>query len=84
VALLAAAFLVTVVTQQPFVRMDMVQYFRDWFPVYLYQAGDANDAFWSTWQVRFVLTGILAIAIGFLQWFARRHARSEDPVPATT
>ena len=86
VALLTAAFLLTVVTQQPFVRMDMVQYFRDWFPVYLYQAGDTDDVFWSTWQLRFRLTGILVIAIGLLQWFAprRRRARSEDPVAAST
>ena len=84
VALLTAAFLVTVVTQQPFGRMDMAQYFRDWFPVYLYQAGDANEAFWSIWRLRFVLTGILVVAIGLLQWVAqRRRARSGEPVPAT-
>ena len=83
VAILTVAFMLTVVTQQPFGRMDMVQYFRDWFPVYLYQAGDANDAFWTTWQVRFVLTAVLVIAIGVLQWFAqRRRAQSGEPAPA--
>ena len=31
--LLSGAFLLTLLTQQPFAQMDMTQYFRDWFPV---------------------------------------------------
>ena len=73
--LLAAAFLFTAVTQQPFVRMDMTQYFRDWFPVYLHRVGDTSNEFWPVWQLRFAVTAALAIAAGLLQWGLQRSVR---------
>ena len=45
--MLAAAFLFTLATQQPFAQMDMTRYFRDWFPVYVARTDDATPAFWS-------------------------------------
>jgi hypothetical protein len=66
--LLTAALLVTLVTQEPFVQMDMTQYFRDWFPGYVYRTDDATPEFWSTWQLRIALTVGAAIALGIVQW----------------
>ena len=65
------------VTQEPFVQMDMTQYFRDWFPGYVYRTDDATPEFWSTWQLRIALTLGAAIALGIVQWrLLRRSIRS--------
>ena len=82
VLVLAAALLFTLATQQQFVTMDMVQYFRDWFPVYLHRAGDVNDEFWPIWNRRFAVATVLAVATGLLLWIElRRQARAvPDPV----
>jgi hypothetical protein len=82
ILVLAAALLFTLATQQPFVPMDMVQYFRDWFPVYLHRAGDVNDQFWAIWNRRFAVATVLAVATGLLLWIElRRQARSvPDPL----
>jgi len=63
--LLTAALLLTLVTQQPFTRMDMTHYFRDWFPAYVYRTDDATPVFWSTWWVRIAVTcgGTIALAV---------------------
>jgi len=79
--LLTAALLVTLVTQEPFVQMDMTQYFRDWFPGYVYRTDDATPEFWSTWQLRIAWTAGAAIALGIVQWrLLRRSVRSATSV----
>jgi hypothetical protein len=75
--LLTAAFLLTLITQQPFVQMDMTHYFRDWFPGYVYRTDDATAVFWSTWWVRQATTAAGIVALGVMQWtIAGRSARS--------
>jgi hypothetical protein len=76
-ALLAAAFILTLVTQQPFAQMDMTRYFRDWFPAYVYRTDDATAAFWSAWWVRIAIAVAGAFALGIMQQVAsRRNLRS--------
>jgi hypothetical protein len=80
-ALLLGALVFTLVTQKPFVQMDMTQYFRDWFPGYVYRTNDATAEFWSTWQLRIVMTVAAAIGLGILQWtLSRGRARSATSV----
>ena len=80
--LLTAALLLTLVTQQPFTRMDMTHYFRDWFPAYVFRTNDATPEFWSAWRLRIAMTGAGAIAIGTLQWSsARRGVQPATSVP---
>jgi len=79
--ILTAAFLLTLVTQQPFVQMDMTHYFRDWFPGYVYRTSDATAIFWSTWWVRFATTAAGALALGVMQWtIVRGGVRPAEPV----
>jgi hypothetical protein len=70
-ALLTAAFIVTLVTQQPFVQMDMTHYFRDWLPGYIYRTYDATPAFWSAWWVRIAMTAAGVLALGAVQQAGR-------------
>jgi hypothetical protein len=65
---LSTALLFTLATQQPFTQMDVARYFRDWFPVYVTRTADATPEFWSLWRVRLVMTGAVALALGFVQW----------------
>jgi hypothetical protein len=74
--ILTAALLLTLVTQQPFTEMDMTDYFRDWFPAYVYRTDDATPVFWSTWWVRIAVTCGGAAALGVIQWMALRARRS--------
>jgi hypothetical protein len=74
--ILTAALLLTLVTQQPFTKMDMTDYFRDWFPAYVYRTDDATPVFWSTWWVRIAVTCGGAAALGVIQWMALRARRS--------
>lgn len=74
--LLTAALLLTLVTQEPFMRMDMTHYFRDWFPGYVYRTDDATPVFWSTWWVRIALTCGGAVALGIVQWWTLRAPRA--------
>jgi hypothetical protein len=69
--LLIGACLLTVVTQQPFVKMDMMQYFRDWFPAYIHRTDDATEAFWLTWRIRIIVTIAAIVALGVVQWRRR-------------
>jgi hypothetical protein len=81
-ALLAAAFILTLVTQQPFAQMDMTHYFRDWFPAYVYRTDDATAAFWSAWWVRVGIVGAGALALGIMQRTTpRRDVRSAAALP---
>ena len=74
--LLTGALLLTLVTQQPFTRMDMTQYFRDWFPAYPYLSNDVTAEFWAAWRLRLAITGAGAVALGILQrTLARRGVR---------
>jgi hypothetical protein len=66
-AILTAALVLTLVTQQPFTQMDMTHYFRDWFPGYVYRTDDATPVFWSTWWVRIAVTSGGAIALAVMQ-----------------
>ena len=80
-SLLTAALLVTLVTQEPFVQMDMTQYLRDWFPGYVYRTDDATPAFWSTWQIRIAAAAGATIALAIMQWtLQRRGVRSATPI----
>jgi hypothetical protein len=78
-ALLTAAFILTLVTQQPFAQMDMTRYFRDWFPAYVYRTDDATAAFWSAWWVRIAITVAGVLTLGIMQ----RAAPRRDVRPAT-
>jgi hypothetical protein len=78
VVVLAAAFLFTLATQQPFTQMDMTHYFRDWFPVYVARTDDATPAFWSMWRLRLVITAAAAVTLGIVQW---KLLRRSDPGP---
>jgi hypothetical protein len=58
------AGLTTVFTQQPWVRMDDVSYFKDWFPLYLpeFSKPEVPTAdFWVAWAIR--IGGVLAFGI---------------------
>jgi hypothetical protein len=72
--LLSGAFVLTLVTQQPFRQMDMTQYFRDWFPLVVYFANDATPEFWSTWKLRLAITGAGVVALAIVQWKTRGRA----------
>jgi hypothetical protein len=81
-AILTAALLLTIVTQQPFAQMDMTHYFRDWFPGYVYKTDDATPEFWSTWQIRIAATAGATIALAIVQWTWQRWSiRSATSVP---
>ena len=81
-ALLTTAFILTLVTQQPFAQMDMTHYFRDWFPAYVYRTDDATAAFWSAWWVRIAITVAGALTLGIMQRAApRRDVRPAIRVP---
>jgi hypothetical protein len=66
--LLSGALLLTLVTQQPFRPMDMTQYFRDWFPYYLYLSGDVTPELWATWRPRLAITAAGVVALAIVQW----------------
>lgn len=74
--LLSGAFLLTIVTQQPFRQMDMTHYFRDWFPFYLYLSGDATPEFWATWRLRLAITAAGVVALAIMQWKTPRGQTS--------
>jgi hypothetical protein len=80
-AMLTAALLLTLMTQQPFTEMDMTHYFRDWFPGYVYRTDDATPVFWSTWWVRIAVTSGGAVALAVLQWKTLR-ARTVSLAPS--
>ena len=83
--LLSGALLLTLVTQQPFLQMDMTQYFRDWFPAYVSRSNDATAVFWSTWRLRLVMTGGGAVALGIVQWMTLgRGGRSVTSRPVSS
>jgi len=65
--LLFAALLFTVVTQQPFSRMDMTSYFSQWFPAYVSGTDDATETFWFAWRNQFLVAGAGLAALGMLQ-----------------
>jgi hypothetical protein len=73
--LLTAALLLTLITQEPFMRMDMTHYFRDWFPAYVYATDDATAAFWTSWHLRLGLTCAGAVALGLVQWWTLKESR---------
>ncbi len=77
--LLAAVFLFTLLTQQPFARMDMNTYFSRWFPAYVSRTADATETFWLDWRNRFVMTGAGLVALGLLL----RQRNQEGPALAT-
>ena len=76
-ALLTTAFILTLATQQPFAEMDMADYFREWFPGYVYRTDDATPAFWTSWRVRIALTVAGALTLGIMQR-AMRHPRPRE------
>lgn len=62
-AVLALAALgLTLVTQQPFQRMDSAKYFADWFPYYIqarqYPFPGDPPALWPAWGWRFLIVGL--------------------------
>lgn len=67
--------MLTVVTQVPFVPMDMTRYFQEWFPGYVYMTDDATDAFWSGWRLRAVLTSAGLAVLVLVQWMEQRWRR---------
>jgi hypothetical protein len=73
--LLGVGFMLTVMTQTPFVPMDMIRYFQEWFPAYVHTTDDATEAFWSGWRLRAVLTlgGLMLLAL--VQWKEQRWRR---------
>jgi hypothetical protein len=81
--LLSAAFVLTLATQQPFLRLDMTHYFRDWFPAYVYKTGDATPEFWTTWWRRIGLTVGGAVALAIVQWSQRRQTEVTEGAEET-
>lgn len=81
-AVLAVA--ATLITQRPWERLDLVAYFRDWFPYYLHTGGapiEHPPSLWPLWGWRFL------IAVGLL-WMMTTIAapslstlRSTGPAP---
>ena len=80
---LTAALLMTLVTQEPFMRLDMTHYFRDWFPGYVYRTEDATAVFWSTWRLRIAATCGGAVILAILQSWTFRAPRGLQPEGAT-
>jgi hypothetical protein len=75
-ALLGAALAFTVLTQEPFVRMTLETYFRDWFPYYpLQDSGTDMAALWAVWKRRFLTTVAGLVLLTLLQklWRVRHH-----------
>ena len=77
---LAAAMILaaTLVTQRPWERIDLVAYFRDWFPYYLHTGGaplEDPPSMWPLWGWRFLL------AAGLLWAMAAVAAPSPSPAP---
>jgi hypothetical protein len=72
-AILAGALVITVVTQQPFTRMTLDTYFRDWFPFYRVHDSDIDiAAFWVVWRWRLVVTSAALVVLTLAQWLGRR------------
>ena len=66
------AGVVTLFTQQPWVTMNDVSYFRDWFPLYLPEFNvpePPTPQFWAAWAVRFAGVGCIAA----LMWTAHQR-----------
>ena len=80
---LGVALVFTVLTQEPFGRMRLANYFQDWFPVYrLRDAEPLTAAFWSAWSQRFVVTVVAFVALMLVQWlWLKRRVPPADPAP---
>ena len=80
------AAVVTLFTQQPWVTMNDLTYFQDWFPLYLPEFDvpeSPTPQFWAAWAVR--ITGVGCIAA--LVWAAHQRGAvgvtaSESPTRA--
>lgn len=63
--LFAAVLLGTLATQRPWQHMDLVSYFRDWFPYYRFiDEGIPPVAPWPAWQIYPAVAGASLLAIG--------------------
>lgn len=67
-SLLAAALALaaTLTTQRPWERIDLVAYFRDWFPYYLHTRAapiDHPPSLWPLWEWRFLIVAGLLCAM---------------------
>jgi hypothetical protein len=76
--LAVAAILLTIWTQQPFMRMDSASYFAEWFPYYiragLYPFSSPPPSIWPEWGWRLA---VVAIAMcGLAAYANRRSARA--------
>ena len=81
VTLVLAALGLTLVTQQPFQRMDSARYFADWFPYYIharqYPFPGETPALWPAWGWRFLIVG--AALWGLAAFAAGSQARRVTP-----
>lgn len=76
--LLVAATLVTLVTQQPFDRMDVHRYFRDWFPLYPYFGLYPRSLHFAwVWSLRATSTALLVTMLAVI---GGRSLRQESPL----
>ncbi len=84
--LLVMMTLFTFITQRPFERMDTLQYFRDWFPLYHYYGHrDPIAELIPVWTVRLVSASLLTIALYLVARVpggARLGTRNSQPLSA--
>lgn len=64
---------ITVVTQQPFARMDETAYFRDWFPLYLAFGDAPAPGLLAEWIAR---TAVLLLCVVTMAWVVRPRWRA--------
>jgi hypothetical protein len=76
VALAVAICAATLLTQRPWQPMDLVVYFRDWFPYYVLRRpsvlGGASVAMWPLWTWRFVMTAVMFGVLALLPLIGER------------
>jgi hypothetical protein len=85
-SLLAAALALaaTLITQRPWERIDLVAYFRDWFPYYLHKGGapiDHPPSLWPLWGWRFLIVVGLLWAMTLVASPLLSTPRSTGPSP---
>lgn len=85
---LAAGLVVaaTLVTQRPWERLDVVAYFRDWFPYYLQTGGapiDHPPSLWPLWGWRLLIAACLLWVMTTIAAPSLSTLRSTGPSPDT-
>jgi len=80
----ALALAATLITQRPWQRIDLVAYFRDWFPYYLRTGGapiDTPPSLWPLWEWRFLIVAGLLVAMTVIAAPLLSTLRSTGPSP---